>query len=307
MGYGEIYYQSDGKQPRRFYLFQNTRLTNQTVTNKLYSLDTTSATAFQITATDTTLIPYSNNYIGLLRWYPDINSYSVVDMGKTDALGQTVVYVKTNDVDYRLALYEKDGTLVKLLDPLRMVCQTTPCVYNLITSLEELDLVNFGNIQSNLSFNPTTKIFTFIFNDPSQDTTLMNLTVWKDTALDSTIVCTTSSNSFTGVLVCDVSAYSGTLRAEVYRSASPPKLLAQIIEVIVIGLDKIGDGSMGLIFGVFLVILLSLIGVFNPVISIILGIVALIPLIFLGAISPSIFIIIGVLGGIVIHFLTRIQ
>lgn len=308
VGYGEIQYQVSGYSNRRFYIFQNTRLLNTTISNNLYSLDTASSTPFQITATNTALTPYNGYYIALLRWYPDLNQYKVVEMGKTDAQGQTVLNVKTNDVDYRLALYTPDGILVKMLNPIRMVCQTTPCIYSLIVDLTETDLTTFLNIQSSLTYDATAKEFIYIFNDPSQDTTLMNLTVWKDYPdRDSEIICTTSANSFTGILVCDVSAYTGELRAEVWRSASPKMLIAQLLESIRSTLIDTANGKfIGLFIGFILLISMALMGAVSPPLVIILGVVALIPLVFLGVIDKAIFLIIGAIGGIILHFLRRI-
>lgn len=308
VGYGEIQYDVNGYSARRFYIFENTRLTNTTIANNLYSLETAESTAFQITATDTTLTPYNSYYISLLRWYPDLNTYKIVDMGKTDEKGQTVINVKTNDVDYRLGLYEPDGTLVKLLEPIRMVCQTTPCVYNLIVDLEETDLTTFLNVESSLTYNPTTKVFTYIFNDPSQETTLMNLTIWQDYPdRDSIILCSTTSTDFTGVLVCDVSAYTGQLRAEVWREASPRVLIAQLLKSIRSSLIDTDSGkTMSLLIGLIMVISFALMGVVSPVLVIILGVVGLIPLIIFGVLDKATFLIIGCIAGIVLHFLRRI-
>ena len=307
VGYGEIQYQINGYTPRRFYLFANTRFLNTTINHTLYSLLTGSATAFQITASDTTLNPYTNYYVSLLRWYPALNTYNIVDMGKTDAQGQTVLYTQTNDVDYRLGLYANNGTLVNLLDPIRMVCQTTPCIYEIITALDPLDFTSFINIQSNLSFDKTTKVFTYIYNDPSQDTSLMNLTVYKDSGDGSTIICSTSSTDFTGVLSCNVSGYTGRVRALVYRSSSPGKPIASLIEEVWTKFTDAGGSNLGLILGLFLAMLVALAGIFNPPIAIILTVISLIPLIFFGALSPSIIIIIACLGGIVLHFMRRVD
>jgi hypothetical protein len=309
VGYGEIQYQVSGYSNRRFYIFQNTRLSNTTISNNLYSLETGSSTAFQITATNTGLNPYVDYYISLLRWYPNLNTYKIVEMGKTDDQGQTVLNVKTNDVDYRLGLYSSDGTLIKLLDPIRMVCQTTPCVYSLIVDLSGVDLTTFLNIQSSLTFDKTTKVFSYIFNDPSQDTTSMNLTVYQDYAnAESQIVCSQSSSSFTGVLVCDVSAYTGQLRAEVYRQASPPILIAQLLaDLRSTFIDLEGGKTISLFIGLILVVTMALMGVVSPPLVVILSVIAIIPLMFLGAISISVFIIIGTIGGIILHMMRRIS
>lgn len=306
LGYGEIDYSITGYSDRRYYLFNSTRLVNSTTNTSLYALDSADSTPFQLTATTTTLDPYVDHYISLLRWYPSINEYKIVEMGKTDDNGQTVVNVKTNDVDYRLGLYEADGTLVKLLNPIRMVCQTTPCVYSIITTGEEIDLTTFLNVEQSLTFNETTKIYTFIWNDPSQTTNSMNLLVWKDSGTESTLVCNQSANEFTGILTCDVSAYTGIMRAEAWRTASPANLIAKAINEIRSSLYQIANGSgLGLFFGFLLTVLMATAGVVSPPLVVILVIIGLIPMAILGNISFSIFMIVGAIGGVTLHFLRR--
>lgn len=308
VGYGEIQYSvnTTGFSQRRFYIFENTRLTNITTFNVLYGLESTSSTSFQITAETTTLAPYTNSYISLMRWYPELASYKIVEMGKTDSKGQTVLKVKTEDVDYRIGVYQSDGTLIKLLDPIRMICQTNPCVYSIFVDVGDVDLTNIYNIQQSLTYNNNTKIFTFIWNDPSQDTKIINLTVWKDGAASSTVVCSVSATAFTGILNCDTTGSTGILRAEVWRSASPAQLIDQLIKEIRTTFISVGGGTLGLFFGVLLLIFMALAGIASPILVLIMGMVALIPLLFLGNITITLFMAVGILAGVVIHFMSRI-
>jgi hypothetical protein len=308
VSYGEIQYTLDGFAPRRFYIFPNTRITNTTTNNYLYLLDSSSATDVQFTAETTTLVPYNNGYIGLMRWYPNLNSYNVVEIGKTDDKGQTVLKLKLTDVDYRVAVYDSTGSLVKLFNPFRMVCSTTPCTYTLFIDLSDLDFTTYMNIESNLSYNSITKVFTYIYNDPSQDTTLMNMTVYQDTGIASTPICSSSSTSFTGILSCDVSSYTGNLRAVVYRSASPAALMAKLeVTIKTMFSDVEGGKTMGLIFTIALALIMGFIGIFNPLVAIIGVIIALIPMVMFGVINKIVLLGVIVLGGIVIHFIRRIS
>jgi hypothetical protein len=200
-----------------------------------------------------------------------------------------------------------NGNLIKLTNSIRMICQVSPCVYTVYVDPSTNDLTTWTNIQHSLTFNDTTKIFTFVWNDPSQSTTQMNLTVWQDSSSGSTIVCSNNASSFTGVLACNVSAYTGTLRAEAWRSASPPNLIDQAIAQIRSTFAGVSGGkTMGLFIGLLLLIAFALMGIFSPVVMIILGVVALIPLVMLGNITIVIFAAIGILGGVILHFLKRI-
>ena len=303
IGYGEIEYIKDGYTSRRFYVFESTRITNVTTHNTLYSLPSGDSTSFLITIREPTLSPYTNKYTSLLRWYPELDEYIVVEMGKTDEKGQDVKKVKIEDVDYRLGVYEKDGTLIYLATPIRMVCLASPCSYTLI--VRETDSYTYDdifNIQSEITY--ADGIFTLTYNDPSQNTALMELEVSRigGTASD-TLLCSSNSTAFTGVLTCNVSEESGILKAVAFRSASPEVPIATLI------VDTISSVFQGT-FGLFLQFLLSLtlvfLGIVSPVTSIILGLISLVVGVFLfKTITYPIFIGVAILGGLVIHFMTK--
>jgi hypothetical protein len=305
IGYGEIRYTGVDADERGYYIFSNTRITNITTVIPLYGLETSKSTSFLMTASTTGLIPYSGYYIGLLRWYPDINSYKVVEMGKTDERGQTVLRVKTEDVDYRLVLYTASGNVVKMFSPVKLICQTNPCVYTLYADATELDLTTFTSIQKNLSYDSNLKRFTFIWNDASQAEQTITLNVYKDTGTGSLNICNNSASGYVGVLICDVSSYTGNLRAEAIRQASPPVVLSQLLISLRDSIVNHGGGTIGLFIGALLLITMALIGIASPVLVVILGILSLIPLYFLGSINMAILAGIGIIGGVILHFLRR--
>lgn len=307
IGYGEVDYSVAGTSDRKYYVFNTTRLTNSTINISLYSLETSLSTAFQITATSTTLEPYTNNYITLLRWYPNLNEYRVVDMGKTDNNGQTVVNVKTNDVDYRLGLYTTEGLLIKLISPVRLTCQVLPCVYSLITDIGDVDLTTFLNVANNLSYNSNTKMYTFIWNDPSQKTNTMRLYVVTNRADNTSLtICNTTASGYVGVLSCNVSAYSGLIRAEAWRTASPQNLIASLTNEIRQAFSDVANGSsLGLFLGFLLALTFGLIGIISPVLTIMLSLISLIPSVALGNITFAVFMILSAIAGVMLHFLRR--
>mgnify|MGYP001329808324 CR=1 FL=1 len=306
VGYGEIQYNLVGGVERRYYVFSNTRITNQTVVIPLYDLDSSLSTSYLFTSTTTSLIPYVNHYIGLLRWYPEINSYNLVEMGKTDDKGNTVLHVKTEDVDYRFAVYASNGILVKLLNSVRMVCQTTPCTYSIFVDVNPIDLTSFTNIQKSLTWDTATSKFTFIWNDPSQAAQTMNLTVYQETGIGTNILCSSTGTGYTGVLTCDLTGQTGDFEARVVRTASPGVVFAKAVASIKQTFTDVGGGAIGLFFGAILLIFFALIGTVSPVMVVILGIISLIPLFLLGNISWMVLMAIGVLGGVILHFMRRI-
>lgn len=308
IGYGEVDYQTTGYVDRKYYLFANTRATNSSINNSLFDLISTASTSFSITVKTTTLNPASGKYVTLLRWYPDLNSYKTADMGITDDNGQTVLKVKTEDVNYRIGVYQPDGTLIKLINPVRLICQTNPCTYTVFLDSDILNVDTEFNIQKNLSFNPTTKVFTFSWNDPSQASQTINLTVFQDTGIGTSVVCSQISTGFTGIIICDVSAYSGLLRAIVTRTASPTNPLDTLIVTIRSALIDVTNGKTAVLFMTGIVaILLILMGIASPVLAIIFGILAFIPALILGGVTIWLIIAIAVMGGIILHFIRRVQ
>jgi hypothetical protein len=300
IGYGEIQYQGDGYVKRRFYVFNNLRVSNMTTTNTLYDLLNADATSFLLTVKDTALSPYINKYIGLLRWYPNLNSYNTVDMGLTDDKGQTVIRVKTEDVDYRLALYELNGSLIKLFNPIRMVCLSSPCEYSAVVIEQGSDMTIFEKIENGLTYNPTLKIFTFAWNDPSQLTQSMRLLVEKERGDYFTTICDTSSSGYTGIINCNVSGQTGTIRAQAFRTASPEVPIAEKIISIVNNLFK---STTGLFIVAIAFIFFTFVGIFSPIAAIVFGVVGLLIGVAFGVFHYGLVIAIGVLGGIIIHFM----
>lgn len=304
VGYGEIFYNSPDYVDRRYYFFNNTILSNQTQEINLYDLISSLQTSFKLEIETTSLSPYINKFVKLIRWYPDLDDYSTVDMGLTDETGSSIIHVRTEDIDYRIGVYEPDGTLIKLANPIRMVCLVSPCTYTLKISPSETDYTSFLNIQYIFTFNETSGIWLFTYSDTSGKTNTMNLTVFKDTGDNSYSVCSNSITGSSGAISCNTSLFTGSLRGEVYRSASPEIPIAQKIV-------NIGTSAFKSQYGLWIIILIAIpiiliFAFMSPVVAIIGGIVALIPGIYLGSLSMAIVGGIAILGGIVLHFLKRI-
>jgi hypothetical protein len=302
-GYGEIEYSKTDYSSRRYYVFDNTRVSNVTTYIPLYSLPNFQSTSFLIEIREPTLTPFVNKYTTLLKWYPNLNEYKVVEMGKTDDKGQTVKKVKVEDVDYRVGVYETDGTLIYLANPIRMVCLASPCTYSLtVRESESYTFDDLYNIQADIVYSGG--IFTLTYNDPSQNTELMELKIYRIGGMASDVeICSSNSSSFTGIITCDVSSETGILKAVAYRSASPEySLLSKIIDTEI----TVFTGNFGLFIQFMLSVVLIFAGIVSPITAIVLGLVSLVFGVFLfKTITYPIFIGIAILAGLVIHFMRR--
>ena len=303
LGYGEIQYDSSGYSDRRYYTFRGDRLSNTTINNTVHSLVSGSSTSFLFTIQQGDLSVYDDVYLTLNRWYPDEDTYKVVEMARTDDEGQTVMKVEIEDVDYRVGVYYQNGTLIYLAAPFRLVCIASPCSYSLIVPEDAGNsFENWKDLQVSLTFNTTDSIFTMIYNDPSQATDTINLSVYRDTGLSSLLICTDSSNAYTAVLTCNVSGYSGMLKAIGFRTASPETtIISRIVQVGTTALSKTPALFLTFIIMIFLVS----IGVVSPILTVILAVLAFIPALIFGIMPLSILLLIVIMGFIVISFMKR--
>jgi len=303
IGYGEIQYQPVGYSDRRYYTFSADRISNVTVTNQVYSLVSGSGTSFLFTIQKGDLSVYDGVYLTLNRWYPEEDEYKVVEMGKTDDEGNTVMKVEIEDVDYRVGVYETDGTLIYLAAPFRLVCIASPCTYSLTVPEDAGNsFENWKDLQVSLDFNTTTSIFTMVYNDPSQDTSTIGLNVYRDTGMSELLICSDNASSYTGVLTCNVSGYTGLLRAIGFRTASPETSV--ISKTVQQATPKLGK-TPALFLSVILMIFLVSVGVVSPILTVILSILAFIPALIFGVMPLPILLIIAAMGFIVIHFMKR--
>ena len=304
VGYGEIQYTDADYVDRRYYLFEDQTISNNTLSNiSLRSLENAEQTSFLLTMEDTSLNFYTNKYTALWRWYPDLNEYQIVEMGKTDEDGQTVSHIDTEDVDYRVGLYYLNGTLIKLGEPVRFICTSAPCSFTLRVGDSAVDYDSFFDVQAEISYNESTGMFTLIYNDPNSLTSSMRFEVIRQSGSSTLVICNDTSSGFTGVMSCNTSMYNGLKTATAYRSASPPIVIAQKI---VSKINTTFKSSFGLFISVFLWLAIVLSGFGNnPIWTILLGIIGLIPAVLLGSINITIFTGIAVLGAIIIHFIKR--
>jgi len=303
LNYGEVDYQSTGYSERRYYTFTNRTLTATQSNVSIYSLINGASTSFLMSVVDTRLTPYEGYLVTLNRWYPSLNEYKVVEVAKTDEKGQSVLKTKVEDVDYRIGIYQTDGTLIHLTNPLRFVCLESPCSYTItIPDTSGNTFETFNDLSYSLTFNSTSKIYTFIFSDPSQTTDSFSLTAYKQTGSSEIILCNESVAGWTGIITCDVSAYSGTIIAYAFRTASPKTTISSLIVSIS---NTALTQDIGLFISVFVVIALVLIGLVSPVLTVILAVVALVPALIFGIMPLGIILVLTAMAFIVIHFMKK--
>jgi len=298
LGYGEMDYTKTAYSDRRYYMYEGQTLSNVTQANHtLHLLPSTESTSFIFEFKNTFLNPYTNKLVALFRWYPDADEYKIVEMSKTDETGKTVMKVHTEDVDYRVGLYDLDGNLLRLADPVRMACLVDPCTYSLKVVHDAVDFSVLHDLEESLTWDETNKRFVFVWNDPSQATASMRLYVYKDLGFQEQLICNDTASGYTGVLTCVIGNETGQFYARAYRTASPEMAISTLIQSIRTGIES----SFGLFASFLIALAAALIGAFSPVGAIVLLMIGLVPAVIFGSITMAIFFAIGTLGGVIIH------
>ena len=250
---------------RSYYLFTSDRLDNKSETLLVYNLLKTNASAFALTITDVSGALYDDTLIGLLRWYPELNEYKLVEMERTSDEAQTVVYVEQETVDYRVAVYDDDGTLIYTTNPFRFVCYSTPCTADITVYPADIDYFTEWDISGSIDLNDDTDTFTYAYSGNNDGATL-NLSVFRLTGSGRTLLCSDTSTAISTVLSCEHSNISGVYKAEVYYSNSP---LIPIASMFADATTNFANSTLGLILVIFISIVLAIIGNWSPYIALI--------------------------------------
>jgi hypothetical protein len=185
-----------------------------------------------------------------------------------------------------------------------MVCLASPCSYTLtVRDITNYHFDDVYNIQAEITYNEATKKFTLVYNDPSQNTEIMSLRVYRIGGTTENMICESNGTSFTGILTCDVSSESGTLRAVAVRTASPERPLALLI---IDTMTTVFTGTFGLFIQFLIVVTLAFLGIISPVVAIIMALVALVfGVLVFKTFSYPLLIGVALMGGIVIHLMKR--
>ena len=301
IGYGELDYKVTGYAERNYYIFKNATISNATIMLDVFNLENGKATSFQIITKNYLLVPYNDIYLGLMRWYPENDSYRIVEMSKTNDDGKTVMRVQVDDTDYRMALYEVNGSLIYLTSPTKISCIETPCTFTVTVTGEESDYTSIYGVESEITYDSSSSMFVYTWNDPSLLTKTMTFYVFKDTGYTYTDICNKTGAGNTGVLNCNVSDYDGMIIARGYRTASPMRVIAEkYIEI----RERINN-ALGLFVQLIISMFMGFIALWSPVAAIILAIIAFLIGAAIGTVSFQIFIAVGVIGGLIIHFIGR--
>jgi len=307
-----VEYYSDGYEVEDYYLL-DTILSNNTVTINLYDLNTTQSQSYEITVLDSSYDEIDRAYIKVMRYYPPLDQYILVEMAKTDNFGQGLVHLVLEDVFYYFTV-EKDSSVLYTSDPGKMYCSSAPCEMEFVTADDVSPLYSYlddlPSFAYNISYNYTTDILRLVYSDTSGSLSYVRMSTRRGGyASVGSEISQTNSSAASGTLLLNMSTHSGLFFVDgaVSRSApvEPVGFLGLVYENFSTAYDTFG--TEGLLLAAFIIITIVLMMAYNPKLAIVATVVGLFAVYFLGFIQVPWTAIMSVImiGILIIYVLMR--
>lgn len=274
----------------RLFDFNKFKIFNDTTEVQLLLPNASRTRNVIIEVKDEGLNPLSNILVQAKRFYPNLNEHKIVESRRTDNFGQFSGRFVENDVIYRFEFYDENNTLLKTEDRISISCRTIICVLPFVIESEEDPFDRFRNnagFDSTLTFNNNTNIFTYTWNDVTNDFSSARLEVTRFLFNGTTTICNQTSFNNPGTLTCGVGSSTASYTAQAYRTNEAGRQIR--IHTLSI---KVGDltktyGFEGLMWSFFLLLTLISVGAWSPPVGVVLYLVG--------------YILLGVLGIVFIH------
>jgi len=276
------------------YISETYNLLPQTITNTstlipIYLINVTDSTSYIIYVRDSAYADVSEAIVQTERYYPSTESWTVVQSGKTNIDGKTIANLIEETINYRFKVYI-DGALVHTSTPTKIFCESTPCTITLTlsgTTSDGFDIFEeLPNLEHSLTYS--SNVFTFTYSDTDTTAQGGRLKVIKYAFGGATpIICDETSTDTTAVITCDISSeVNGTYIATGYINRVG--LTNRIVDRIAITKSSniVSEiGVDGVLWGVFFIIGLVMLGIFKPAIAVVFGIAGFIMIAALGIAS----------------------
>jgi len=288
----------------RFYYFDNYIMNDTLQHIPLYLLKSTSSTSFILKVQDENLLPVTDALIEVHKFYPGEGEFKIVQIAKTDDNGKSIGFFVTETVDYKFII-KKAGVILLETGQQKVIPETSPftLTFNIGGNLGEpwASQKEIANLDSTLVFNKDTGIVTYTYIDTSGNFTQARLLVKKNSLVNSsahTIICNDTSLLSSATMTCNVGNESGFYIASSFITRTNEGLDKQI-SFQVEDFSSV-SGTLGLFFGIFLIIIASFMFRFSEVagiwaVTITILLVNLIGLIKFGAVFVSSIIVIALI------------
>lgn len=283
---------------KRFYYHYNLNLSSFTAQDiKLYLLEIAFGDEIEFHVTDTGDSPLGNNvYVQIQKYYSGSGTYRTVAMLRPDSNGDDTTFMRKLDTWYRFIVIQ-ENTVLLVSEP-RKIFDNEIYIRVSANPLSEI-LTKFNNLNVGLNFNNITRNYTAVFVDTSGSVIEGCLVVTRKQASGDTVVCSKCETSSSGTLICGIGSVNTTYTGVFYATISG---VTQNIKTLAINLADILASKFkedGLVLVIFVILLMAMIGSWNPAMAIGLSTVGLVITAIAGWWYTTITIVLGIifLGG----------
>lgn len=281
---------------KRSYYIRNASISNTTIPLSLYLLNSTLSTTFLIEVQDEYFSAAPNFYVEALRYYPDINSYLVTEVGRTNIYGETLLHLYAEVPYYKFLIYDY-GTLKREVSGFKPICVGGSCE---LTFIIQPDIENYfkpvsDNTVYSIRHNNNTGIITYTWADSSGTTSSAQLIVKKVGVSSDLTLCDSTVAASSGTINCNISGNgTGSFIALPYITQSPETFLD--VYAFTVETDYLIFGSDGMFWAILIIMIISIMGLAfgSPIVALMLPTIVLMLLTLVGIISIPYAVLVGI-------------
>lgn len=299
-------YSADGYLERSYYLTVNSR-SFYPLNFYLISIEDSEPVQISLRSNFGEII--ENATIKLLRYYSSINSYTTVEMVKTNFDGKADMQIElqsnTANGEFYKFLIIQDGETVLETTPTKIT--TTNLNFIVVTGTTGLEqYIDNLDISYNLSFNTNTNNFKFTFNNANNDFVGGCLYVYTQNVIGKTFYNSSCINSSSATILLPVNNDTNTTYVSyAYVYYGDYEYYLDSLSKRFNNYTKDTFGKQGIFYAFIIILTLAFIGAYNPTISIVLSVFGLIVVTIIGLIPATTTIIIGIIAGAIIVIWTN--
>jgi hypothetical protein len=285
---GVIDYQALSPYIHKFYYLSNYG-TEQSYNIDLFDLLSTRSQEFLVTYKDINFLPAPNILIYVNRNYISENLYKTVEVVKTNNNGQALIHLVLSNIIYSFTFVDADtNSILSTLGNYVPFCNniaTGDCTINsnaVQTTINTRDYTTIGGISFTNTFNSTNRSITSTFTSVS-GLSNVNQTVVLYDRFGNTTICSSSLNSPSGILTCNVPFSYGNISLLSSLYADNELVSSDVYTISKDSFDVFGYD--GILWTILIIITITMLFITSPMGVIIAGLVGLIISTFLGLLN----------------------
>ena len=286
------------------YYWNNVILSNVTKQLDLYLTNGTSM--ITITVVDENDNRIEDAFVYIQSYDLGTDTYTTTEIVRTDFNGQAVAQMVLYTQWYRfLVVYQ--GNVVLTTGSKKIL---TNSIFLTITlgsnNLGSYDIVN--GINCNVSYSNTTTYFTYTWVNPTGESVIATLEVYKVTTYTDLLINSSSTTSASGTIFLSIGTpTNNTYTAKCYITLDGQRFICGTPTSYEYGGSWRVYGTNGIFLSFLLIVFLVCVGAWSPVASIVLMLIGFFVSYLTGLfhLSPSILISLIIIGGITLYKLSR--